>query len=113
MKIGFYLDNSKHMNVDYSDPHKGNPGIGGTQYMFWTISYYLMELFSEFEVILFAQYTERLPSNIESVKVNDILDAINKSKIMCVDIFVFGGPEKDKKVFDCIDKLKLKSIIGI
>jgi glycosyltransferase involved in cell wall biosynthesis len=99
------------MNVDYSDPHKGNPGIGGTQYMFWTISYYLMELFSEFEVILFAQYTERLPSNIESVKVNDILDAINKSKIMCVDIFVFGGPEKDKKVFDCIDKLKLKSIM--
>lgn len=41
MKVGFYLENKNTRNIDYSNPENGNPGIGGSEYMIWTISYYL------------------------------------------------------------------------
>lgn len=34
MKIGLYLYDLGYSNIDMSLPCKGNPGIGGTQYMY-------------------------------------------------------------------------------
>lgn len=40
MKICFYFDNSRRPDIDYSNPENGNPGIGGTEYIIWSVSYY-------------------------------------------------------------------------
>jgi hypothetical protein len=33
MKVAFYLENAEIAEVDLRDPEKGNPGIGGSEYM--------------------------------------------------------------------------------
>ena len=41
MRVCFYLNTYGLENKDFSNPLMGNPGIGGTEFMFWTISFYL------------------------------------------------------------------------
>ena len=37
-KVAFYFDNSRISQVDCRDIESGNPGIGGTEYLFLLIS---------------------------------------------------------------------------
>ena len=41
MKVAFYLENKDIQNVDFSHPELGNPGCGGTQFLFAATPYYL------------------------------------------------------------------------
>ena len=43
MKIGLYLNNEGHKNVDLNSIALGNPGIGGSEYFFYNLAYYLTE----------------------------------------------------------------------
>lgn len=111
MKICFYLENKSCEGVDFSNPLKGNPGIGGTQFMIWSLSYYLSNLYKEDEIIVLANIIDTLPKNTINLPCNSIHDAIKKSRQLNSDIFVFRGPICDKSVYDLINKLELNSIM--
>lgn len=108
MKVYFYLNNETYRNIDFSNPENGNPGIGGTQFMIWSLSYYLRKMY-HLNVTVLAHYVNSLPKNINAIKVNNICEAINKAHEEKVDIFVFRAVN-DKEVYELINQLKLKSI---
>ncbi|MDK0627472.1 glycosyltransferase family 4 protein [Clostridium perfringens] len=109
MKVAFYLENEKIKDVDMTNPDNGNPGIGGTQYMIWIISFYLNKFYSDLEVVLLANDINNLPKDIKSIKVNDITEAAILSKKMNLDIFIFRVVE-NKFLYELLDKINLKSI---
>ena len=47
MKVCFYLNTHGLEKKIFSNPLLGNPGIGGTEFMFWTISFYLKKIYPE------------------------------------------------------------------
>ena len=110
MKVGFYLDNSEYKAVDFSKPECGNPGIRGTQYMIWTISCSLARRYSDISICLFAPYVDSLPSDIQSVCVTNIYEAIEKANEKGLDIFVFRPWSSKGQLFDEIRKTNLKFI---
>lgn len=76
MKIGFYLSNGKLSGVDLSHPEKGNPGIGGTEYQFVCLPYYINKYYpSEVEFYFYAQNTDLLPEVVRCRKVGNIKEA--------------------------------------
>ncbi|MDE6541735.1 MAG: hypothetical protein K2L74_06975, partial [Muribaculaceae bacterium] len=68
MKIGFYLQNANVAEADLSHPLDGNPGVGGTEYMFAAIPYALQQAVqasgSPHEIVLLANSTARLPEGL-------------------------------------------------
>lgn len=111
MKVAFYLDNSKHKGIKYLDPALGNPGVGGTEYIIWSTSYYLNELYEDIEVILLSPIIEDLYGNMNIVKCTDHCDAVRKAKKMGVDIFIFRDNVESIDIFNVINEEKLNSIM--
>ena len=75
-KVAFYLDNSR-ISIDCSGFMSGNPGIGGTEYLF-LITPYLLEQSGEkdLEVTLLLQKEMHLPFGYRYNVVGSIADAI-------------------------------------
>lgn len=111
MKVAFYLDNRNHVGIDYSQPEKGNPGIGGTQYMFWIISYYLCKNYPDIDLYLFAENTDKMPSEIKTIKVVDIIDAVKLAEEKNIDILVCRGAYFNNNFYDEIEKTNVKCIV--
>lgn len=107
-KICFYLDNSSCIGVDFSNPLGGNPGVGGTQFMIWTLSYYLNK-FESVNVLLLANIIDTLPKEIMCHQADDIFEAAKIAKEENVDVFVYRSIA-NKKIFKLIDELKLNSV---
>ena len=80
MKAAFYLDNSKIGNADLRYPEKGNPGVGGTQYLFVATPFYIKNLSSiEIEVTIYAHHIDKLPDSLNVDKVDNIEEALDSS----------------------------------
>lgn len=75
MKIGFYLQNANVAEADLSHPLDGNPGVGGTEYMFAAIPYALQQAVqasgSPHEIVLLANSTARLPEGLATACATD------------------------------------------
>lgn len=108
-KIGFYFDNSNISEVDLSNIDSPNPGIAGTEYMFWIITGYLNVNFDKFDIIILAPSIKNLPSNMNKFQVGNIYEGISKAKELGIDIFVFRA-EENKKIYQTLDKYEIKSI---
>ena len=111
MKVCFYLNTQGLEKKDFSNPLLGNPGIGGTEFMFWTISFYLKKIYPEVDVVVLASHIDTLPKEIISIKCRDEIEAVKICKEINGDIFIFKGPYHDIKLFNLIDELKVKSIM--
>jgi len=112
LKPAFYLENKRISNVDLSNPVLGNPGCGGTEYLFAATPYYLQKCASEIcKPILLADDTSHLPSQIESHQVQDVYDALHKAKELGADFFVYR-PRRDKEdnILELIDELEMPTI---
>ncbi|MFW6389743.1 MAG: glycosyltransferase family 4 protein, partial [Halanaerobiales bacterium] len=110
MNVSFYIDNQNHKGVDYSNPEYGNPGVGGTQYMFWTIAYYLQTFYNDIEVNVIAPYIKTMPKSLNSYKAKSILDSVKIAKEVGSDILVLRGPTNNKKLFTFINLYKIKVV---
>lgn len=100
MRIGFYLDNSRIQDIDLSRPFEGNPGIGGTEYMFLLISYYLSKE-EEFEVHLYVSCLNSLPQNLIIHRVLNYDDLFRQCENDAVDYLIcrsFGSADVYKKL---------------
>ncbi len=95
MHIGFFFEDIGLDHIDLSNPEKGNPGIGGTQYLFLLLAYNLNKKYNY--KITFINYTNaKLPENIEKYRIvneNECLEICDKLKI---DFFIYhAGKNKE------------------
>lgn len=111
MKVCFYLDNRRLKNIDFSEPTKGNPGVGGTHFMIWTISYYLKKIYCDLDIIILANCIENMPRDIKSIQCNNYLDAIQISNKIKSDILILRGPVECEEIFKKIDRYKMKTLM--
>lgn len=89
MKVAFYVPNSTIKNIDLSDVQNANPGIGGTEYAFFALCYYL-SLYSEIELSIFTNAPLiNYKANVNNVLVDCLSEALlasikNKINILVV-----------------------------
>ena len=112
VKVGFYLENKNIPKVDLSEPRKGNPGCGGTEYTIVTLVYELARRQSaKCTPILFANTVERLPENFDIKQVPNVYDAARSAKEEGCDFFVYRPClSSEIDVLDLIEKLKLPTV---
>lgn len=109
MKVGLLLNDTGFSGMDLSNPWKGNPGIGGTQYCFIMLGKALIEA-SDFEVFCFHfDETNKLDSKIQSVIVKNENEAVQEAVKHNIDVFILKSPT-DPIVYNEIEKQKLKTI---
>lgn len=110
MKIAFYLD-SIRSNMDYSDPTKPNPGIGGTQYMIWAISYYIKKNRPDYDIWIIANKDIKVADNLSFKRVDNKENAITFCHDFDIDFLVLRGPYLSSNVYRYINKYAVKIII--
>lgn len=112
MRVFFYFDNLRKKNIDFSMPENGNPGIGGTEFMIWSISYYLNMYFNDIEVTILAPIVDKLPVNVNHIECNSIYNAVKIASKMDSDVLVLRGVKcEDPNVYKLIDDLKVKTVM--
>ena len=93
IKVGFYFNNSKYSDVDFSTPYLGNPGIGGTEHMFSLVSYYLANYTN---VYIFTNHIGKLANNTVNIAVNNFEEALLEADKLNIDYLIcrsFGNKE--------------------
>lgn len=75
-KIAFFLDNRSICDVNAGHLESGNPGIGGTEYLFLLISSKLAERSNGLAVTLYTTHSQILPSGVKIDVVSCLADAI-------------------------------------
>lgn len=72
MKVAFYLENRYTTHIDLRQVRRGNPGVGGSEYMIALISQLLSVRDNGIEVTLYAQAEGMLPEGVNVVLVDDL-----------------------------------------
>ncbi|WP_332400852.1 hypothetical protein [Pseudolactococcus laudensis] len=80
MKVAFYLPNRRFSEIKLNKPEFGNPGIGGSEFMIWQVSYFLSKFYSNLEITVFMDSLQEISPQIHSIEVIDIEDTIKKAK---------------------------------
>ena len=113
MKIAFYLENRRIPGADLRKPGLGNPGVGGTQYLFVALPFYMQRLRPKaWELVLLANVTNNLPPELNSVQVDSLADAALVADGLGCDIFIFrptSDPE-GMQIFNILSQTSLKAI---
>ena len=95
MKILFYIDNSGLESVDLSNPKKGNPGIGGTEYATLLLASLIAS--EGVDVTIATSCPSRLPSNVNQVvipKISKVVEfAAKKNFILVTRVKQFDNSE--------------------
>lgn len=96
-KVAFYIDNNKISKVDCSKILTGNPGIGGTEYLFYFTTYQLMlhRTTDNLNIVLLTSDTAILPSDFNYNIVGTKKDAIKFCEEKNYDILIVKYEEKD------------------
>lgn len=94
-KVAFYIDNYRVANVDCTGIEDGNPGIGGTEYLFYFTVYNLQAQSSlDMSFVLLTSYDARLPE-----MKYDVVGSKEKAIAYCMekqyDILVIKYEESD------------------
>lgn len=88
-KVAFYFDNSRISQVDCRDIESGNPGIGGTEYLFLLISTLLTKSNNDIDITVFNTSKGCVPKCLEVQIFNSINDAYVYADSNDYDYFVF------------------------
>ena len=112
MRIAFYLENGNIPNVDLSRPELGNPGCGGTEFLFAALPFYLASLDGDtVQPVLLANHTGLLPPSLEVHLVSNILDAAQRAKNMKCAFFVYRPKRfEEPGLYALLNQLKIPSI---
>lgn len=89
MNVGIELCDIGYNNVDMSRPDIGNPGIGGSEYLFLQLAFYLHEFYDNYNVILI-HYNKgsQLPKEIENVVVENNYKMLDVCERENVDVLI-------------------------
>ena len=112
LRVGLYLENRNITNVDLTTPELGNPGCGGTEFLFVALAHYMATSSqANNDVYLFANSTKRLPTSVHAHEVADLEEAAKLAKSLGIDIFIFR-PRRDlnSNFLALIDQIELRCI---
>ncbi len=113
MKVGFYLRNQNVSDVDLSQPEEGNPGVGGTQFNFVTLPYYLQKYNpTDVTSCIYANVPDHLPEAVVHKTAGDAIEAAHRAKGDGCDAIVFRPTDKTRSqgLVDALEDLGLKGI---
>lgn len=109
-RIAIHLRNYKFKEIDCRNVTDGNPGIGGTHYATLLLADALTKS-NKYDILLFAESTANLPSNIKCIAVND--DNLTETLIdERIDLIISTKTDKSTITPDFIKKIP-KSIYVI
>lgn len=87
-RVAFYLDNSAIRATDCSKALDGNPGIGGTEWLFVAVSSLLANRDNDIETVLYTTVSGTFPIGIDNVVVKDLSAAIELADSSGLDYLV-------------------------
>lgn len=108
IKIGIYIPGDGLDKIDMTNPEKGNPGIGGTEYCELVLGYNLSLLKDRYECWVISHSHLRLPQQISNLIINNIVDL--KRIENNFDILIIKTPRSDRE-YDILDSFKHCKII--
>ncbi|MDD2218301.1 MAG: glycosyltransferase family 4 protein [Eubacteriales bacterium] len=109
MKIGLYIQLFNLNNIMIHEINKGNPGIGGTEYLLLSLTY-LLSKHPGYDVTVYCRNNvDTSMSEVRLFHVEDIYEAIIMANSGGIDYFIFT-PNAGKEIYKLIDSLKLNSI---
>ena len=114
MKVGFYLDNSSFASVDCGTVGKGNPGIGGTEYMFLLISSLLSDRNNGINITFFATSRSEFPERLNVEYCNGLEECVENAESGGFDFLVVKHDVEANirsGVFDRQKELNVKVIV--
>lgn len=89
MKVGFYFRNGDLAAINARNPEKGNPGMGGRQYMNIMIAYHLArDPAFPVESYVFSELPAKLPEEVTSVVCGSVVDAVKSAAELGLDFFI-------------------------
>lgn len=89
-RIAFYLDTRNVRTVDVRDVDAGNPGMGGTEYMFFLIA---SKLADRRPVTLYVTTPGSFPPDLPCVEVSGLTEAIDSMKARGEEVLVLRESE--------------------
>lgn len=89
-KIGIFFANQKIRNIDLRRPQDGNPGIGGTQYLFVLLAYYLSQRNNGFDVTVYCNRDCPLPDSIRWVSAIHMGNLFEAAQNDGIDVLIMG-----------------------
>lgn len=63
-KVAFFIHNKEFANVDFRNPLKGNPGVGGSEFLIVLTAWQLSMRDNNLDVTLFAQKRGLFPETL-------------------------------------------------
>jgi len=88
IKVGIELIDNKIDDVDLSTPENGNPGIGGSEYLFVLLARYLQQAATDIEITCYHYGKAILPEGIHKVIVQEELEVIKRASADGMDILI-------------------------
>lgn len=88
MRLAFILKDIGLNEIDMSNPQNGNPGIGGSEYLFVLLMYYL-SIQSKYEIICYHFGNNKLPKGIVEIGIDKVNDALIDAKDKHVDFLIY------------------------
>ncbi|GHT88654.1 hypothetical protein FACS189474_4270 [Bacteroidia bacterium] len=112
MKIAFLYSNKGLGTIDGSSPNLGNPGVGGTQFCYLMLMYYLSATKEKWNISAYVFEETTLPPNIKQIKIYNIQDALKDASEKLVDYFIATHNNfMDNNICHFVDTLDLKVIV--
>ena len=97
-------------DVDCRKVDEGNPGLGGTQYMFWYICSQLSLRSNEINVLLYANAIDKMPPFLNCRNISSNPELISQALKDDIDILIVRGPYVADDFYDLITDTKIKVI---
>lgn len=111
IKVGIELPDASFSGIDLSRPQDGNPGVGGSEYLFALLGRYLAYANKDGEYrIVFYHYNDNfLPSGTESVKVGNQEELVKRADQDEMDILIHQV-SKPAEWYHILSGTRLKAI---
>lgn len=107
MKIGIELPDNNVCHIDFGRPEQGNPGVGGSEYLFSLLA---KELYlSEIDITVYHYNDNILPDGMKHDIVENAIEMLHKADADGIDILIHQVG-KTEEWYNCLERSNLKSI---
>ncbi len=110
MKLGMLLEDKRITDVDLSCPQNGNPGIGGTSYMFLQLAHFLNKYDKNIEITLYRSGKCKVEDFLNEEQVENEIEALNHINTESCDLILFSSRDKTKEFYNKLDKIGVPAV---
>lgn len=107
IKLGIELPDKSIFGIDLSNPKSGNPGVGGSEYLFALLGTYLKETADDIDICFYHYRKNKLPGKDKIV--TDPYDMLQKMSSDKIDVFIHQI-NKPSEWYQALRKTQLKAI---